>query len=317
MRDFRDAKAMAQTLRETLAAKSTVLSHSESLELVSKMLGVADWNTLSALLQVDRPEAATPGNGIAGAKARYPALPTRDFVPFPTLNFQLFVGREKTKRALDEAFARHRDIVLIVQKDPAVEEPGLDDVHEIGVLARLLELEPLPDGTKLGDQEVSIAGATRILVQAQRRVRVQSFIGEGGAFQAEFTDISEGPIPDAPERIQTVVELFRRYASARGGSLPQTWPPLDQIRDPGWVADIITAHLNLPIGDKQNFLATIDPMERIENVASLLEFLVIRKGGRSMKPILSHLGPLIPIGLEQDLREWRESQRRQIQKVSP
>jgi ATP-dependent Lon protease len=147
MRDFRDAKTMAQTLRESLTTKAVTISHSESLELVSKMLGVSDWNTLSALLQADRRET-----GISGAKrpseaVSYPAMPLRDLVPFPTMSYPLFVGREKTMHALDQAFERQREVVLVVQRNSAVDEPGFDDIYEVGVLASLLELMRLGDGT--------------------------------------------------------------------------------------------------------------------------------------------------------------------------
>jgi ATP-dependent Lon protease len=114
MRDFRDAKTMAQTLRESLTGKAVNISHSESLELVSKMLGVADWNTLSALLQVDRRDA--PVAGRSTAVVSYPAIPLRDLVPFPTVTYPLFVGREKTMLALKEAFERQREVVLAVQR---------------------------------------------------------------------------------------------------------------------------------------------------------------------------------------------------------
>src|SRR5262249_21271846 len=99
MRDFRDAKTMAQTLREALTARAVSISHSESLELVSRMLGIADWNTLSAMLQADRRPGASPGASPAAdppvardriEAARYPAVPIRDFVPFPAAVFPLF-----------------------------------------------------------------------------------------------------------------------------------------------------------------------------------------------------------------------------------
>ena len=81
MRDFRDAKAMAQTLRASLTAKTVTISHSESLELVSKMLGVSDWNTLSALLQADQRRNGTPAATRSAGAVSYPALPLRDLVP--------------------------------------------------------------------------------------------------------------------------------------------------------------------------------------------------------------------------------------------
>src|SRR5258705_60919 len=103
MRDFRDAKAMAQTLRQSLTAKSVTVSRSESLELVSKMLGAADWNTLSALIRSGRREAA-PAEAVRPEQpGRYPAIPLRDLVPFPAATYPIFIGRQKTVRALDLA----------------------------------------------------------------------------------------------------------------------------------------------------------------------------------------------------------------------
>jgi ATP-dependent Lon protease len=135
MRDFRDAKAMAQTLRESLTTKAINISHSESLELVSRMLGVANWNTLSALVQTDRREHGMPVAPRQTGTASYPAIPIRDLVPFPTATYPLFVGREKTMQALNQAFERRREVVLAIQRQSGVDEPGFEDVHEIGVLA--------------------------------------------------------------------------------------------------------------------------------------------------------------------------------------
>ena len=261
MRDFRDAKTMAQTLRESLATKALTISHSESLELVSRMLGVADWNTLSALLLADRRGPASPAAKPIAGTTTYPALPLRDLVPFPTTSFPLFVGREKTMQALDRAFERQREVVLAVQKRSGVDEPGFDDVYEVGVLARLLELQRLDDRT------------LKVLVQAHRRVTIRSFVGETGAFQAEITDISEGPIPDAPFLIKKAVAGFESYAADRAIDVRQMWPHLDQIRDPGRVADIIASYLPLPISDKQNLLSTLDPVDRLEKVDALLNNL--------------------------------------------
>jgi ATP-dependent Lon protease len=274
MRDFRDAKSMAQTLRESLTTKAVTISHSESLELVSKMLGVSDWNTLAALLQTERRE---PGNPIAkrleGAVS-YPAVPIRDLVPFPTMTFPLFVGRKKTMQALDHAFARQREVVLAVQKQGTVDEPGFDDVYEVGVLARLLDLERLDGGT------------LKVLTQAYRRVLICRFVGETGAFQAEIADISEGPIPDAPELIRTVVGRFEAYAAAKEIRKPQIWPPLDQIRDPGRVADIIAVYLPLPVSDKQRLLAMLDPVARLESVGALLNTFGVALTAGENAPVL-------------------------------
>ena len=260
MRDFRDAKTMAQTLRESLTTKAINISHSESLELVSKILGVADWNTLSALLQADRHDTGIPAVKRQTGAASYPAIPLRDLVPFPAATYPLFVGREKSMQALNHAFEHECEVVLAIQKEAGVDEPGFADVYEIGVLAELLELERLGDGT------------LKVQAKVHRRVVISRFIGETGAlFQAEIAEVSEGPVPDAPELIQKAVKGFESYAAARVMLIPHIWPLLDRTRDPGRVADIIAARMVLPISDKQNLLATLDPVVRLQRVDALMD----------------------------------------------
>ena len=258
MRDFRDAKSMAQTLRESLSTKAVTISHSESLELVSRMLGVADWNTLSALLQTERREGELPVAPRKATNSSYPVIPIRDLVPFPANTFPLFVGRVRTMQALDQAFERECEVVLAVQRDPGTDQPGFDDVYEIGVLAQLLELERLGDGT------------LKALVQARRRVAIHRFVGESGAFEAEITDVGEGPIADAPDLVQQAVKHFKAYTAAHEIRIPQIWPLLDQTRDPGRVADIIAARMKLPLNEKQNLLTIVDPAARLERVDALM-----------------------------------------------
>ena len=258
MRDFRDAKSMAQTLRESLSTKAVTISHSESLELVSRMLGVADWNTLSALLQSERRGGeSAPAPRQAGSTS-YPVIPIRDLVPFPAAIFPLFIGRVKTMQALDQAFERECEVVLAVQRDPGTDQPGFDDVYEIGVLAQLLELERLGDGT------------LKVQVQTKKRVAIRRFAGESGAYEAEVTDVSEGPVQDAPELIQQAIKHFESYAAARDIRFPQIWPLLRETRDPGRVADIIASNMRLRLGEKQNLLATIDPVARLTRVDALM-----------------------------------------------
>src|SRR5438477_12061411 len=124
MRDFRDAKSMAQTLRDSLNTKAVTISHSESLELVSKMFGAADWNTLSALIQVGRRAPAATAVPQAEPARTYPAMPIRGLVPFPSAIIPLFVGRPKTIQAPDHALKRQRQVGLGVAEDSAVDGPG-------------------------------------------------------------------------------------------------------------------------------------------------------------------------------------------------
>ncbi|AHY54414.1 LON peptidase substrate-binding domain-containing protein [Bradyrhizobium japonicum] len=258
MRDFRDAKAMAQALRESLTHKAVTISHSESLELVSKMLGAADWNTLSAMLQADRRDTVAPAARLKTTTALYPAVPLRDLVPLPNATYPLFVGRESTVRALNQAFDGGQEVVLAIQREAAVDDPRFSDVYEIGILAQLLELVPLEDGT------------FRVLTRGLRRVALRSFAAESAAYQAEVSDVREGATRDARDLIRRIYQRFQDYAAAHGILVPDLWLFFDQTRDPGQIADTVATRMKLSIRDKYELLATLDPMKRLERIEALL-----------------------------------------------
>ncbi|MGJ4925698.1 LON peptidase substrate-binding domain-containing protein [Bradyrhizobium sp. HKCCYLS2038] len=259
MRDFRDAKVMAQTLRDSLNTKSITISHSHSLELVSRMFGVADWNTLSALIKSGEGTKLTRPPVIQADIQRRPAIPVRDFVPFPGATHPLFVGRAKTVNALNDAFARQSDVVITLQRQRAVDEPSLADLHQIGLRADLVELTPLPDGT------------LKVQVRIGRRVLVRAFSSDTSAFEAEVSDISEDSAADAPDLVLRAVTRFERYAAIRNIRMPEGWPPFGEGRHPGRVADIIAALVLLPLTHKYELLAVLDPVKRLELVESLLD----------------------------------------------
>ncbi|GLH76470.1 hypothetical protein SSBR45G_13780 [Bradyrhizobium sp. SSBR45G] len=259
MRDFRDAKLMAQTLRDSLNTKSITISHSLSLELVSRMFGAADWNTLSALIKSGDGAKLPEPPVIQTARLRRPALPLRDLVPFPGSTYPLFVGRAKTVNALNEAFAKQTDVVITLQKQRAVDEPGFGDLHEIGLRADLIELAPLPDGT------------LKVQVRIGRRVLVRSFSNDGSAFEAEVSDVGEDTAADAPDLILRAVARLERYAAIRNIRLSESWPPFGEARQPGTVADIIAAQVLLPLAHKYELLAVLDPVKRLELVEALLD----------------------------------------------
>ena len=160
----------------------------------------------------------------------------------------MFAWREMTLRALNHAFGHHREVVLAVQRRADVDEPGFEDIHEIGVLARLIQSDRQDDGT------------LRVFVEAHRRVVICRFLGEMGAFEAEISDRSEGPVPYAPDLILRAIALFERYAAARQIQMRQTWPTLRQTRDPGRAADMIATYLALP--DRRQAEPARDPRSR-------------------------------------------------------
>jgi hypothetical protein len=147
MRDFRDAKAMAQTLRDALKVKSIPLTHSESLELIAKTLGVHDWNVLAAAIQSSQPMSAEPRKPTDGDPVIIPLVPLRDIVVFPQMVVPLFVGREKTRRAAETALAADGRIFAVTQRRAADDEPGLTDLYTVGVIAKVIHRVSLGDGT--------------------------------------------------------------------------------------------------------------------------------------------------------------------------
>jgi ATP-dependent Lon protease len=263
MRDFRDAKSMAQTLRESLTTKAVTISHSESLELVSKMLGVADWNTLSAMLQGDRRSgpsavAVRPAGHERLQAASYPAVPVRDFVPLPGSVIPLFVGREKSKAALDQAFKSRLEVVLAIQKDVSIDEPGPQDVLGIGLLAHLIEQEQLSDGT------------LKVVVEAHRRVALHRFVIEADRYRADIEDAGERPAAEATALVQGVLERFERYAAANDVHM-RGWPSSEQARDPGHVADVIAMNMLMPLDHRKEVLTDLDPVARLQRISALLD----------------------------------------------
>jgi len=271
MRDFRDAKAMAQTLRASLTAKTVTISHGESLELVSKMFGVADWNTLSAQIQAGREGPLVAAATHATEAGRHPAMPIRDFVPFPGGIVPLYTDRAKTIQALGRAFQGARQIIVAIQRSSDVDEPGLADVYDVGVLGSVLTLDQLADGR------------WKALTQIHRRIMIKDFVGEADGYVADVEVPDEQPALDVPflilaTKARFAVHSFRDtikqgWDTIKQGypCVPQIKPPFERVRDPGRLADMIASHIELSIPDKQALLATLDPVRRLERVRDLLQ----------------------------------------------
>jgi ATP-dependent Lon protease len=265
MRNFRDAKAMAQSLREAMAAKKMSLTHGEALEIVSIMLGFADWNTLSAFINKDRGTTANVrSSNISGGV--FPVIPVKDLVPFPAMQMiPLYVGREKTVQAITNAFSRRRELVVVAQKSPAIEEPGLADIFDVGVTARVLDVGPPFE--KAISLNPALEGSTQVLVQMQGRVAIRRFSTDGGLYEAEVDYLDEGDPSAAPQGlIEGAAARFDSYAKEQGLNIAGMGMPLRLLHDPGRVADIIASRLSLSIERKQVLLATLDPVARLESV---------------------------------------------------
>jgi ATP-dependent Lon protease len=267
MRDYRDAKAMAQSLREAMSLRHVSLTNAETLELVSKILGFSDWNTLAAFINADRDKQAQPKIP-SDAGMTLPVLPIRDWVPFPTMQIPLWIKRPKTIQALKQAFSHRRELLVVAQRNGAVDEPAAENMYDIGAMARVLDLGPPSD--KAIEQNPVLAGSTQILVQTQCRVAIKKFSAESGSYKAEFAQIDEGAIMAAPELIETAMNRFDKYAADHNIAADKMWPPFRDLHDPGRVADMIAQRLPVSMDAKQAILATLDSVTRLENVIALL-----------------------------------------------
>jgi uncharacterized protein len=265
MRDFRDAKAMAQTLRDALKQRSVSLTHSESLELIAKILGFHDWNELSARIQSGpdptpiRIRAADELPSVPlPAGADLPVVPVRDIVLFPHMIAPLFVGREKTRRAIECAMGADKRIVAVTQRRAGDDDPTQEGLYGVGVIASVIDFTPFPDGS------------LRIITRSLERVRLTHCImGEMLAAKVEPFAESRGDLAQAVTLVRTVLERLRAYLKTDFSAVP--YNRLPHIREPGVLADSIAPLMPVEIGQRQELLETGDAIARLEKILVLMK----------------------------------------------
>ncbi len=265
MRDFRDAKAMAQTLRDALKPKSVSLTHSESLELIAKVFGFHDWNELSARIMSEpdrRPIRITTSDNLPPVPlpdgADLPVVPMRDIVLFPYMIAPLFIGREKTRRAVECAMAADKRIVAVTQRRAGDDDPTPEGLYGVGVIASVIDFTPLPDGT------------LRIITRSLERVTLTRCIGAEmlAAKVAPFAE-SRGDLAQAVTLVRTVLERLRAYLKTDFSAVP--YNRLPHIREPGVLADSIAPLMPVEIGERQELLETGDAIERLKKILDLMK----------------------------------------------
>ena len=190
-----------------------------------------------------------------------PVLPLRDIVVFPHMIVPLFVGREKSVRALEEVMNDEKQILLLTQKTAAEDDPTSDGLHTIGTMATVLQLLKLPDQT------------VRVLVEGKSRARVTGFTDRSDFFQASIEKISDlpGEGKETEALIRTVKTNFEQYIKLNKKVPAETLASVAQIEDPAKLADTVAAHLSVKISDRQALLETLDTTARLEKVLSLIE----------------------------------------------
>lgn len=191
-----------------------------------------------------------------------PVLPLRDVVVFPHMVIPLFVGRDKSIRALDTAMGGDKQILLVAQKSAEVDDPSGDDLYQVGTLAHVLQLLKLPDGT------------IKVLVEGVARVRMTGVEEKDGALVGVAETLE--PEVDREEReidaiTRSLLGLFEQYVKTNRKLPPELMQTLSGIEEPGRLADTIAAHLGVRIGDKQKLLETPGIGARLEQLVGLVD----------------------------------------------
>ncbi|OYX61943.1 MAG: endopeptidase La [Sphingomonadales bacterium 32-64-17] len=191
----------------------------------------------------------------------YPLLPLRDIVVFPGSVVPLFVGREKSVAALEEAMAGSKDIFLVAQLDPGCDDPERDDLYDVGVVAQVLQLLKLPDGT------------VRVLVEGQERAKLEGLREEGGfvVAQVEHLEPEFAGGTEVAAMMRSVVEQFAEYAKLNKKVPEELEQELAEIDDASRLADMVAHNLNAKVSDKQALLTERDPMKRLEMAYGFME----------------------------------------------
>jgi ATP-dependent Lon protease len=186
----------------------------------------------------------------------YPVLPLRDIVVFPHMIVPLFVGREKSVRALEEVMADDKQILLSSQIDPSIDDPTTDGIYRTGVLANVLQLLKLPDGT------------VKVLVEGKARVRITDFVTNPSFFEASAELLTEvpGDADSVEALIRAVSEEFERYAKIKKNIPEEALSAVAETREPNRLADLVSGHLGVDVALKQDLLETLDVAVRLEKV---------------------------------------------------
>jgi len=191
----------------------------------------------------------------------FPVLPLRDIVVFPHMIVPLFVGREKSVRALEDVVKDDKQILLVTQKNAAQDDPGPSDIYSVGTIGTVLQLLKLPDGT------------VKVLVEGGQRAKILRFTDNEAFFQveAEVLEEAESELQELDALMRTVVSQFEQYIKLNKKIPPEVLVSVNQIDEPGKLVDTIASHLSLKISDKQELLEIDSTAARLEKVYGFME----------------------------------------------
>ena len=209
------------------------------------------------------------------ATLELPLLPLRDLIIFPHMMMPLFVGREKSINALEEAMSKQIDIVLAAQQDAKTNNPQPDEIYKVGTVGTIIQLLRLPDGT------------VKVLVEGKKRVKITDFKQTDNYFVVQAEEIEEvvANATEARALMRSLKSTFETYVKLNKRIPPEILMRVSTIEDFGELADIIVAQLNLKLEDKQRILELSDPGLRLEELLNLMtaeiEILEVEKKIRS------------------------------------
>ena len=190
-----------------------------------------------------------------------PLLPLRDVVVYPHMVIPLFVGRGKSVKALENAMTHDKQVLLVAQRDPAVDEPGQDDLYEFGTVSSVLQLLKLPDGT------------IKVLIEGRTRARVESIEDRQDHFVASYVCFSEQQVEtrESEALMRSLMNGFESYVNSSKKVPAEVLSSIAGIDEPGRLADTIAAQMSLDLRQKQEILEITDDLERLEHLIASLE----------------------------------------------
>ncbi len=190
-----------------------------------------------------------------------PMLPLRDIIIFPHMVVPLFVGREKSINALDEAMNSEKDILLAAQINPKTNDPKSEDIYSIGTLGTIIQLLRLPDGT------------VKVLVEGRKRARIHNYVPHPNYFLVEVEEVQENRevTVEVEALMRSIKSTFETYVKLNKRIPPEMLSSVAVIDDPARLADTIVAHLNLKLNDKQKILEVESPAERLSKLYEMMQ----------------------------------------------
>ncbi len=189
-----------------------------------------------------------------------PLLPLRGLLVFPTMVMHLDVGRDKSVQALEQAMVDDNEILLTTQTDLSIDEPDIKDIYHVGTLAKVKQMLKLPNGT------------IRVLVEGLQRAQIERFLDNEEYFEVEMKVLNVTEEEDTEEKalMRTVLQQFEQYVKMSKKVSSETLASVQDIGEPGRMADIVASHLPLKVSEKQELLETVPVSDRLMKIIDIL-----------------------------------------------